>query len=207
MTVSDSAQAHSSAEVSASMEAHDSIKWSPVAKVEKYDDEMTDWVKNKLGIIVPQAADFEGLDVRPYEVLEVAGNLLTTAGLNRLTALMQAVGGQAATNTSARLGVGDSATAAAVGQTDLQAVAGSTHRWFQVMDATFPTQANGVMTFKSTFATGDGNFVWNEWGVDIGAPTVTSGNTVSALLLNRAVQSLGTKVSGSWVLTATITLS
>jgi hypothetical protein len=60
---------------------------------------------------------------------------------------------------------------------------------------------------KATFATGDGNFVWAEVASDIGTATVTSGNTVNATMLNRFVQALGTKASGSWVLTETITIS
>lgn len=190
------------------MDTRDTIRWSPVATVEKYDDEQTAWVARRSGVLTPRAADFEGLSVKPYETIVAPGNLLTTAGLNRLTSLMIAGGGQGATNTATRLGAGNSSTAAAVGQTDLQAAAGSSNRWFQVMDATFPQQSNGVLTFKSTFASADGNFAWQEWCVDIGTPTVSSGNTVAALMLNRAVQSLGTKASGSsWVLTATITIS
>jgi hypothetical protein len=189
------------------MHAHDSIRWSPVATVEKYDDDQTEWVARKSGIVSPRGAHFEAHGVKPYETIVAPGNLLTTAGLQRLTNLMIAAGGQGATNTATRLGVGNSATAAAVGQTDLQASAGSSNRQFQVMDATFPTAVSGVLTFKSTFATGEANFVWNEWAVDIGTPTVSAGTTVAALMLNRAVQSLGTKVSGSWVLTTTITIS
>lgn len=189
------------------MDATDSIRWSPVATVEKYDDDQTAWLVGRSGIVRPQARHFEAAGLKPYETIVTPGNLLTTAGLNRITSLIIAGGGQGATNTATRLGVGNSSTAAAVGQTDLQASAGSSNRWFQVMDATYPQQSNGVLTFKSTFATGDGNFAWAEWCVDIGTPTVTSGNTVNANMLNRAVQSLGTKVSGSWVLTATITIS
>lgn len=206
MTNSDTARGVDAAHVGAGMTGHDGLKWTPRAHVAKYDDDQVAFVARKTGVLVPQARHFDGL-VTPYEEVEAVGNLLTTAGLNRITSLIIAAGGQGATNTAARLGVGNSATAAAIGQTDLQATAGSANRWFQIMDATFPTQANGVLTFKSTFATGDGNFVWNEWCVDIGTPTVTSGNTVAANMLNRAVQSLGTKVSGSWVLTSTITLS
>lgn len=207
MNTPDLAHGEDHAIVEARMDVHDSIRWSPVLTVEKYDDEQTAWVAKHSGVLVPQARDFEGLGVRPYETIVAPGNLLTTAGLARLSSLVQGAGGQAASNLATRLGVGDSNTAAAVGQTDLQAAAGSTHRWFQTMDATFPSFVNGVQTFKATFATGDGNFVWAEWGIDIGAPTVTSGNTVNATLLNRAVQSLGTKVSGTWVPTATITIS
>jgi hypothetical protein len=189
------------------MKTHDSIHWSPALRVDKYDDEQTAWVARRSGVPSPKGADFEAAKVRPYDVTEVAGNLLTTAGLQRLTNLLIGAGGTALTNTTARIGVGNSSTAAAVGQTDLQASAGSANRWFQVMDATFPTAVNGLVTLRATFATGDGNFVWNEVCSDIGTATVTSANTVNATMLNRFVQSLGTKVSGSWVLTETITLS
>lgn len=190
---------------------HEPIMWRAHAYVEKWDDEATRWVANKTGLLSPQAAHFHKLKVKAYEEIDAPGNLLTTAGLNRITNLIIGGGGQAATNTSARTGVGDGSTAAAIGDTDLSATAGSTHRWFQVMDATFPTQSNGVLTFKSTFGSADGNFTggWTEWGIDIGTPTVTSGSTVSAVLLNHKTSAaLGTKTAGSsWALTTTITLS
>lgn len=174
--------------IGAGFAVRDSIKWRPVLTVAKYAG--TD------------------LTVDPVEVIVAPGNLLTTAGLTRITSLITGGGGQAATNTSARIGVGNSSTAAAVGQTDLQAAAGAANRWFQTMDATYPQVSAGLMTFRSTVGTADGNFAWAEWGIDIGTPTVTTGTTVNATLLNRAVQALGTKTSaGTWVATATITLS
>lgn len=185
----------------------ESIKWNPVLTVEKYDDDMTDWVRERSGIAVPLGADFEALGVKPYETLVKEGNLLTTAGLNRLTSLLIGAGGQALTNTACRIGVGNSSTAAAVGNTDLAAAAGGANRQFKVMDATYPQQANGVVTFRSSFATGEANFVWAEWGIDVGAPTVADGTTVNALLFNRAVQANGTKASGTWVATATVTIT
>lgn len=205
--------------VSAGMSDGESIKWRPIAVVEKFSDDQVAFAKDavKAGRLVlpdgflrrePSGDLLRALCGAPEDgVVASIGNLLTTAGLNRLGNLLIAAGGQGLTNTATRLGVGNSATAEAVGQTDLQAAAGSTNRWFQIMDATFPSQSNGVVTAKATFATGDGNFVWNEWGLDIGTPTVTSGNTVAAVLLNRKVASLGTKVSGSWALTVTITFA
>lgn len=207
MSNSDTAHAADAASVAARLPASDSIHWSPVVTVDKYDDDQTEWVARRSGILSPVGTDFEALNVKPYETIVAPGNLLTTAGLQRLTNLLIGAGGQALTNTAARLGVGNSSTAAAVGQTDLQAVAGAANRWFQPMDATYPTAVNGVVTLRSTFATGDGNFVWAEWGADIGTPAVTASAVVNATLLNRAVQALGTKASGSWVLTATITIS
>jgi hypothetical protein len=61
----------------------------------------------------------------------------------------------------------------------------------------------------ATFGTADGNFAWNEWGSDVGTATVTSSNTVNAVLLNHKTSiAQGTKASGqTWSATATITLS
>jgi hypothetical protein len=186
----------------------ETLTWRPVAFVEKFDDDQTDWVRTKLGILTPSGDDFARLGVKPYDTALDEGNLVTTAGLNRLTALLIAGGGQGLTNTATRLGVGNSAGGAAIGDTDLGAAAGSANRWFQIMDATYPQQSNGVLTAKATWATGDGNFAWNEWGLDVGTPTVVSGNTVAALFFNHKTSAaLGTKTSGSWALTVTVTIA
>jgi hypothetical protein len=142
----------------------------------------------------------------PYEVNEVPGNLLTTAGITRLVSLLTAGGGQAVTTTAARVGVGNGVGTAAIGDTDLSASAGSTNRWFQTCTVTTPSN---VLTLSATFASADGNFAWNEFGIDIGTPTVTSGNTVNATLLNHKTSiAQGTKASGqTWTATATVTFS
>jgi hypothetical protein len=170
---------------------HDGIKWKAHATVEKWDGDQVAYVTEKTGVLAP------------------SGNLLTTAGLTRLTALLIASGSpQALTNTSVRLGVGNGSTAAAIGDTDLAAASGSGNRYFMTMDATFPSVAAGVLTAKATFGASDGNFVWAEWCIDIGAPTVSAGTTVNACMFNRKVAALGTKANPAvWALTATITIS
>ena len=191
------------------MTATEHARWIPRGVVEKWDADATAWVQRRSGVAVPRAAAFAALGVRPGEVATSDGNLLTTAGLTRLVSLLLGAGGQAATNTSARLGTGNGSGTAAVGDTDLSASAGSSNRWFQVMDATFPSAAAGVATFKATFASADGNYAWNEWGIDIGTPTVSSGATVAATLLNHKTSAaLGTKTGGStWAFTVTITIA
>lgn len=204
----DLAVGRDAASVHAELLAEDQLRWRVRLRIDKYDPDQTAFCARKSGLHAPQARHFEGFGIKPAEVLHVPDNLLLTAGLNRLTSLLIGAGGQAMTNTATRFGAGNSATAEAIGQTDLQAAAGSANRWFQIMDATYPQQSNGVVTVKSTFASADGNFTWSEWGVDIGTPTVTSGNTVAANLFNRKVQVMGTKASGAtWVPTATITIS
>lgn len=192
------------------MHKDDGIKWVPLAHVDKYSPEQVEWVRAKTGLLEPKGADFETLKLTPEDgIFEAEGNALTTAGLTRITSLINGAGGQALTNTATRIGVGNSTTAFAVGQTDLQAAAGASNRFFMTMDATYPSTSAGVITARATFGTGDGNFAWEEWCLDIGTPTVSSGTTVNATMLNRRVPgSMGTKASGaSWVFTVTVTLS
>lgn len=189
------------------MQRNDGIRWHAFARVEKFDDDQVVWVRRKTGILAPPG-DLLAAHLAPSEVVEEPGNLLTTAGLTRLTSLQTGAGGQAATNTAARIGVGNGAGTAAVGDADLSAAAGAGNRYFQPMDATYPQASGGVTTFKATFGPSDGNFAWNEWGIDIGAPTVTGGTTVNACLLNhRTSAALGTKTTGTWAFTVTITIS
>jgi hypothetical protein len=155
-----------------------------------------------------QGVDFTRLGIGPSRLMHVGGNLLTTAGVTRIIALLSGTG-QALTNTSGRIGVGNSLTTPVVGDTDLNAAAGSSNRQFAILDATFPTLSVGTITCQATFATGVANFTWNEIGIDIGAPTVSAGTTVSACLLNhKLLPTPFTKTAGlSIVCTATITIA
>jgi hypothetical protein len=67
------------------------------------------------------------------------------------------------------------------------------------MEATFPSRSGTTVSFKSSFATGEANFAWNEWGIFNSASGAT--------MLNRKVESLGTKTSGVWTLQADVTIS
>lgn len=105
--------------------------------------------------------------------------------------------GTAFNNANSYIGVGDSTTAFAATQTDLQA---ATNKLRKAMDATYPQVAANVLTFRSTFATTDANWAWQEWGVF----NASSAGT----MLNRKVESLGTKTSAqTWQITVTITLA
>ena len=100
-------------------------------------------------------------------------------------------------NANAHIGVGDSATAFAAAQTDLQA---GVNKFRQAMDATYPQRAGNVLTFRSTFGTGDANFAWEEWAVFNAAAAGT--------MLNRKVEALGTKANTqSWQFTVTLTVT
>lgn len=132
---------------------------------------------------------------------------LTNAARNKMvTALVSGAAiSPAFNNANATISVGDSATAYANTQTELQA---ATNRVRKAMMATFPTDSGaGVLTFKSQFTTSEANYAWNEWGVFDGAGTggpPTTGGT----MLNRKQEALGTKTSAqTWEITATLTFT
>lgn len=98
---------------------------------------------------------------------------------------------------NAHIGVGDSNTAFAAAQTDLQA---STNKLRKSMDASYPTRVGRVLTWRATFGISEANFAWEEWGVF----NASSGND----MLARVVESLGTKPNTqSWQITVQLTVT
>lgn len=93
------------------------------------------------------------------------------------------------------LGVGDSSTAFAIGQTDLQAATNKLRKL-----VTSVNESGGVITAVASFGTSEANFEWYEWA----SFNASSGGT----MYQRKVESpsLGTKTSAQvWSLTATLT--
>ncbi len=182
-------------------------------RVERWDADQTEWAGIHLGgtsrFVQPQPSDFQALGIRPYSVTELTGNLITNAGWTRLMNLLTNQGAtQALTATATRIGVGNGSTAEAYADTDLAAAAGAGNRYFQPVTGA-GTLGTRTLAFSATFGTADGNFAWNEFGIDVGTPSVSGGTTVNALLFNRkAGIAQGTKASGqTWTATATVTFS
>jgi len=188
------------AQVWAMIGAHDPVRWHAKWRVEKF---VGDWTEEQIRA---------GLAPAPYEVLDFEENLLMYGGASCLWQCLIGNGtgtaGQALTffnNGNAAIGVGDSNAAEAATQTNLQA---ATNRLRRAMEATYPIHADGVgsgaasIAFRSVFGSSDANWAWAEWGV-FNSPTDATGR-----MLNRKVQALGTKASGTtWTLTVTLTLA
>lgn len=122
---------------------------------------------------------------------------LTTAGRDLIASLIIGGAGTPFDAGNTYIGVGDSADAFDVAQTDLQA---STNVYRQAMEASYPSALVNVISFQALFATSVANFAWEEWGV-FNAATVGT-------MLSRKVESLGTKTSAqSWLLTVQLTLT
>ncbi len=123
---------------------------------------------------------------------------LTTAGRNFIAnAIINNGSPTFFTNANAYIGVGDSNTAFSAAHTDLQA---ATNKLRKAMESTYPTIATNVLTFRSLFGTSEANFAWEEWAV--------FNASSSGTMLNRKVESLGTKTSSaSWQLTVDLTVT
>lgn len=166
--------------------------WDCKARLFKYTEDITPYAKEG------REAEFHAM-FTPYEVIEMEHNCLLNTGINEMWDLIMGTVSGAThifDNAAATIGVGDSATAAnAATQTDLVA---ATNKTYKAMEGGYPTSATQKITFKSSFGTGDANYVWAEWVVK---------QATSAVCLNRKVEALGTKASGTWTLEVDITLS
>mgnify|MGYP001401675726 CR=1 FL=1 len=121
---------------------------------------------------------------------------LTNAFRDYLATKVTAGTGTNFDNSNAYIGVGNGTTAFAASQTDLAGASKSR----RPMDATYPQVSANVITFRSTFGTGDANFAWEEWGV--------FNASAAGTMMNRVVGNNGTKSSAETkVVTVTITLS
>lgn len=198
-----------------SMVNHDSVEWRCHWRIDKYD--VTDLERVDPAFLAQMSAEQQlaGLvakGLKPYEVLEREGNLLMYGGVSCLWQTLIGNGtttaGQSLTyfnNAQAAIGVGDSTTAAAATQTNVQA---ATNKLRKAMDATYPSHTDGTtsgaatITFRSTFASADANFAWQEWGV------FNSATDATGRMLNRKVESNGTKASGaSWQFSVSLSIA
>lgn len=100
-------------------------------------------------------------------------------------------------NANAYIAVGDSDDAFDATDTDLQA---SSNKLRRGMEVGYPQRSDNVLTFRALFATSDANFDWEEWGL--------ANHSSAGVLLNRKVESLGTKANTqSWLITTEITVA
>ena len=142
--------------------------------------------------------------VAPDAVHESVDNLLLIGGASALLERLIGTSITAFDSSNSYLAVGDSTTAAADTQTDLQAATNKTRKAATVSH-TDSTSSSGAKTITvvSTFATTDANHRWREWGW---ANASTAGR-----MLNRKVEDLdggSAKTSAqAWQLTITFALA
>lgn len=193
----------------------DGIKWTAYAHIAKYSQEVVDELTRILGY-EPKAADFERFSADPYATTEVRGNILVAGGLAMLTSALIGGSYDPLTGTASGrsfVGVGTSTTSETTSQTDLQGAS----KYYNTFDSN-PTRVTTTVTNDavqgvSTFGSGVANHAWEEWAwFTTTTGTITPGtamnvSTGTETMWNRKVASMGTKASGSWVLTTKVTFS
>lgn len=173
-------------------------KIETISRVYKFVDEEGEIAKKSI-----KGKSFEELEneFRDYLIAKKStiGNIFLNEGINFIWSIVCGQSGLTPfNNANAHIGVGDGTATASASQTGLQGV----NKLYRPMDANYPIYGSDQSaTFRSTFGANDANFTWNEW-------TVANGNSDTAINLNRKVESLGTKVSGStWVLEVKLIMS
>jgi len=132
------------------------------------------------------------------QVVPIHGNELTNAGINLFLSALCVSGQTLFSAANAYLCVGDSTTAFAASQTDLQA---ATNKVRVAITSGFPTYGTSQKaTWKASFGSAVANWAWQEFAV----ANASTGGTI----LNRKVSVQGTKVAGqTWDLTLEVTLA
>ncbi|HEY6330717.1 MAG TPA: hypothetical protein VI756_15380 [Blastocatellia bacterium] len=165
---------------------HEAVRWHAQWTIEK---RQGDWTPEDIKA---------GRAPVPYEVYRGADNLLMTNGANSLWTALTGGSITAYSNANAYIGVGDSTTTEAASQTDLQSTDGNKTR--VAVSSGYPSISTNACTFSASFGSSSANYAWNEWAVF----NASSAGT----MLDRKVQSMGTKSSGStWTFTVTVSLS
>jgi hypothetical protein len=185
------------------------IYWRCEYQVEKFAAGADDV---RRGVYGSSAGVDAGRPVAPYEEVVGAGNMLVNGGADLLWLNAMSPGSTVANNArafldagNAGIGVGNSNTAAAKTQTDLQGASKAR----KGMEATYPTHTTGTgstaardITLRALFSTAQANFAWAEWGV---FNSTTDGQ---GRMVNRKVEALGTKTTAaSWQFTVKLSLS
>jgi hypothetical protein len=120
-------------------------------------------------------------------VRTVEGNVFLNEGI---TFIWQAVTGATGLTyfdgAHSYIGVGDGTAAEDPSQTGLQ----GTNKYYKLVDSGYPQVSGNAVKFRATFGPNEANFSWKEW-------TVANGNSDAAVNLNRKVQDMGTKASGT----------
>jgi len=171
------------------------MQWKCVTTLRKYRADIAEYIARHGKAEGERLFEVENT---PIEVRRIEGNLLLREGVKAIFDLLVGAAETAYSNANARIGVGDSSTAAADTQTGL--LGGNTA--FKAMDATYPivgALADKKVTFRASFGASEGNFAWEEWTVDNGSSANKN--------LNRKVEALGTKSGGTWQLSCDVSLA
>lgn len=137
-------------------------------------------------------------DMNKYDTETIDGNLMLTTGVTLLWTILTGGAGTKFDNANAHIGVGDSNTAVAEGQTTLL----GSNKTYVGMDSTYPQVDNRTIVARATFPPGTGTHDWLEFAL-------TNGDSGASVHLNRKVEGTArTKpAADTWIVQLSITIT
>lgn len=134
----------------------------------------------------------------PDEIAYAGQNIILDTGANEMLKLISGTGGTAFSNANAYIFVGTNSTAETAADTGVLATGGN--RASAYLDSGFPMVNGREVTFQASFSDNYANFQWNE-------VSITNGTGANAVAMNRKVQNLGTKTTGTWTVQVKVSLT
>lgn len=134
----------------------------------------------------------------PDEVVIESQNIILDSGANEMLKLIAGIGGTAYSSANSYIYVGTDSTAENAAQNGILAT--GANRAYAKVDTGFPTVEGRTLTYQASFGEDIANFEWNE-------VSIVNGTGPNAVAMNRKVKSIGTKVTGTWMLKIDITLT
>ncbi len=151
------------------------------------------WEVRKWADTARKLAGFE-----PDEIVYDTQNIILDSGANEMLKLITGTGGTAYSAANAYIFVGTNSTAENAAQVGV--LASGNNRAYARLETGYPQVDGRQMIFQAAFGDSEANFAWNE-------AAIANGIGANAVAMNRKVQSLGTKVAGTWSLRITISLT
>lgn len=134
----------------------------------------------------------------PDEVLYDTQNIILDVGATELLSIISGTGGTPYNAANSYIYVGTDTTPESASQVGV--IATGQNRAYAGMDSGYPIVNNRQVIYRASFGDSAANFEWNE-------AAIMNGTGPNAVAMNRKVTSLGKKVTGTWTLQITVTLT
>lgn len=134
----------------------------------------------------------------PDDVAFEAQNIILDSGANEMLKIISGTGGTPYNAENSFIYVGTDDTPENAAQSGILAT--GNNRAYAALDTGYPVVNGRQVIYRASFGDTSANFPWRE-------ASIINGTGPNAIAMNRKVTSLGTKVSGTWTLQITISLT
>lgn len=152
-----------------------------------------DWQVEKWHDTKRKEAGFE-----PDEIAYAGQNIILDSGANEMLKLISGTGGTAYSSANTYIYVGTNTTAENAAQSGVLAT--GSNRAYAKLDSGYPVVNGRQVIYRASFGDSSANFTWNE-------SSIVNGVSTSAVAMNRKMQNLGTKNTGTWTIQITVSLT